>query len=73
MYPTDLTRQLWEDLGNWRSALRKKARVFVTQRYSWDPENRREVNKEIAKELLGDNGLFLRDGVDEEVRILEQC
>lgn len=29
--------------------------------------NRQEVNKEIATQLLGNNGLFLRDGVDDEV------
>ena len=59
--------QLWEDLGNWRSALRKKARMHVSQRYKWDPENRRDVNIGIAKDLLGDRGAFLRNGVDEEV------
>jgi len=59
--------QLWEDLGNWRSSLRKKARVYVTQCYKWDPNNRREVNIAIAKDLLGDRGAFLRDGVDEQV------
>lgn len=59
--------QIWEALGNWRSALRKKARVYMSQRYKWDPDNRREVNAAIAKDLLGDRGAFLRDGVDEEV------
>ena len=59
--------QLWEDLGNWRSSLRKKARIYVTQRYKWDTNNRREVNTVIAKDLLGDRGAFLRDGVDEQV------
>lgn len=62
-----LISQLWEDVGNWRSALRKKARIFVSQRYQWDPENRREVNATIAKDLLGDRGAFLRNGVDEQV------
>ncbi|KAI5982361.1 hypothetical protein EDD15DRAFT_2377861 [Pisolithus albus] len=56
---------LWESLGNWRSALRKKARIYVTQCYKWDPENRREVNSSITKDLLGDRGVFLRDGIDE--------
>ena len=60
--------QLWEDLGNWRSSLRKKARTYVTQCYKWDPNNRRKVNIAIAKDLLGDRGAFLRDGVDEQVR-----
>lgn len=27
------------------------------------------MNRQIAQELLGDNGLFLRDGLDEEVSI----
>ena len=59
--------QLWEDLGSWRSALRKKAHAFVTQQYMWDPNNRRERNIEIAKNLLGNGGLFLRNGLDDEV------
>ncbi|KIK19829.1 hypothetical protein PISMIDRAFT_106874, partial [Pisolithus microcarpus 441] len=36
--------QLWEDLSNWHSSLRKKACTY---------------------DLLGDCGVFLRDGVDE--------
>ncbi|KAF8130103.1 hypothetical protein EV363DRAFT_1450562 [Boletus edulis] len=63
---SSLTRLLWEDLGNWRSALRKKAHIFVTQRYQWDPQNRRKQNIEIAKRLIGNGGLFLRDGSDAE-------
>ena len=59
--------QIWEALRNWRSALRKKACVYMSQRYKWDPDNRREVNAAIAKDLLGDRGAFLWDGVDEEV------
>ena len=59
--------QLWEDLGSWRSAMRKKARTFVMQRYQWDPENRRDRNIEITKNLLGNGSLFLKDGADEEV------
>ena len=31
--------QLWEDLGNWCSLLRKKAHTYMTQRYKWDPNN----------------------------------
>ncbi|KAI6000636.1 hypothetical protein EDD15DRAFT_2362122 [Pisolithus albus] len=64
-HANDICKLLWESLGNWRSALRKKARIYVTQRYKWDPENRREVNSSIAKDLLGDRGVFLRDGIDE--------
>ncbi|KAF8546811.1 hypothetical protein OG21DRAFT_1527584 [Imleria badia] len=30
-HASSITRLLWEDLGNWRSSLRKKARIFVTQ------------------------------------------
>ena len=59
--------QLWEDLGNWHSSLRKKARMYVTQRYKWDPNNRQEVNTAIAKDLLGDCRAFLRDSIDEQV------
>lgn len=61
--------QLWEDIGNWCSALRKKACVFVSQQYQWDPENHQEVNATIAKDLLGDHGAFLRNSVDEQVRV----
>ncbi|KAL4063632.1 hypothetical protein V8B97DRAFT_2026304 [Scleroderma yunnanense] len=49
-----LSWKLWKDLGNWHSALRKKACVFVSQHYH------------IAKGLLGDHGVFLRHGIDEE-------
>ncbi|KAF8546899.1 hypothetical protein OG21DRAFT_1527533 [Imleria badia] len=49
-----ITRLLWEDLGNWRS---------------WDPENWRERNIEIAKGLLGSGGLFMRDGYDNKGHI----
>ncbi|KAI9569836.1 hypothetical protein HD554DRAFT_2170836 [Boletus coccyginus] len=47
-YADGIDKLLWEDLGNWRSALRKRARVFVTQRYQWDPENRHDANQQIA-------------------------
>jgi len=63
-------RQLWEDLGSWHSTLRKKAQTFVTQRYQWDPENRRERNIEIAKNLLGNGGLFFRNGTNTKVRLI---
>ncbi|KAF8452140.1 hypothetical protein L210DRAFT_933756 [Boletus edulis BED1] len=56
--------QLWEDLGNWCSALRKKACTFIAQRYQGDPENHCEANIEIAKHLLDNGSLFLKDGVD---------
>ena len=55
-------------LANRRSLLRKKACTFVTQRYKGDPKNRCECNIEIAKNLLGNGGLFLKDGSDAEVR-----
>ncbi|KAI6024755.1 hypothetical protein PISMIDRAFT_99306 [Pisolithus microcarpus 441] len=54
-------------LGNWHSALRKKAHIYVTQCYKWDPENYHEVNLSIMKDLLGDCGAFLRDGIDENM------
>ncbi|KAN0101331.1 hypothetical protein V8E55_001315, partial [Tylopilus felleus] len=42
---------------------------FVTQRYQWDPKNHRERNVEIVKNLVGNGGLFLRDGSDAEGHI----
>ncbi|KAI5998889.1 hypothetical protein EDC04DRAFT_2612318 [Pisolithus marmoratus] len=39
--------------------------MYVTQCYNWDPQNLCEVNSRIAKDLLGDHRVFLRDGVDE--------
>ena len=66
--------QLWEDLGNWHSSLRKKAHMYVTQHYKWDPNNHWEVNFAIVKDLLGDCGGFLRDGVDKQVsHICARC
>ncbi|KAF8834128.1 hypothetical protein BDN67DRAFT_985547 [Paxillus ammoniavirescens] len=56
---------LWEDLGSWRSALRKKAHVYVGQRYHWDPENHHEENVNIGKGLL-ERGQFLKNRVDDE-------
>ncbi|KAI6111918.1 hypothetical protein EDD16DRAFT_1516020 [Pisolithus croceorrhizus] len=61
---------LWESLGNWHLALRKKAHIYVTQHYKWDPENHREVNSSIMKDLLGDCGVFLRDGIDENLKVI---
>ena len=60
--------QLWKDLGNWHSSLRKKAHTYITQCYKWDPNNNHKVNIAIVKDLLGDHRVFLRDGVDEQVR-----
>ena len=62
--------QLWEDLGSWRSTLRKKAQTFVTQQYQWDPENRHERNIEVVRNLLSNGGLFLRNGTDTEVWLI---
>ncbi|KAI5983249.1 hypothetical protein EDD15DRAFT_2376648 [Pisolithus albus] len=64
-YATGITKLLWEDLGNWHSALKKKARFFVQDRYEWDPQNCRDVNAGIARKLL-ERGDFLKDSVDEE-------
>ncbi|KAI5990603.1 hypothetical protein EDD15DRAFT_2369664 [Pisolithus albus] len=64
-YSPNITKLLWEDHGNWRSALKKKARTFIRDRYEWDPQNRRPINAELAKSLL-ERGNFLRHGVDTE-------
>ncbi|KIK74988.1 hypothetical protein PAXRUDRAFT_19373 [Paxillus rubicundulus Ve08.2h10] len=60
-YMSDITRLLWEDIRNWRSSLKKKARSYVCKRYKWDPENCCTVNADIAKRLL-DRGFFLKHG-----------
>ncbi|KAI6102002.1 hypothetical protein EDD16DRAFT_1525738 [Pisolithus croceorrhizus] len=65
-HASGITRLLWEDLGNWHSGLRKKACSFVAQCYQWDPKNCHEQNIEIARCLLGNGGLFLKNGVDDE-------
>ena len=52
---------------NWYSLLRKKAHLFIAQHYQWDPNNHHEKNIMIVKQLLGDSGLFLKDGIDDEV------
>lgn len=61
-----ISSQLWEDIANWRSSLKKKAQNIVRERYEWDSQNRRSVNADIAKTLLV-RGTFLKDGQDEEV------
>ncbi|KAI5996707.1 hypothetical protein EDD15DRAFT_2364815 [Pisolithus albus] len=65
-HTSGITRLLWEDLGNWCPGLWKKACLFVAQCYQWDPENHWEQNIEIARHLLGNGGLFLKNGVDDE-------
>ncbi|KAI6104981.1 hypothetical protein EDD16DRAFT_1714339 [Pisolithus croceorrhizus] len=40
------------DHGNWCSALKKKARMFVCDCYEWDPQNCCPINSELAKSLL---------------------
>ncbi|KAF8545930.1 hypothetical protein OG21DRAFT_1491756 [Imleria badia] len=64
-YTSDIAKLLWEDVGNWQSSLKKKARNFVCEHYQWDLQNRRPVNADIAKALLV-GGTFLKDGWDEE-------
>ncbi|KAI6040681.1 hypothetical protein EDC04DRAFT_3140176 [Pisolithus marmoratus] len=64
-YLPDITKLLWEDHGNWCSALKKKACTFIHECYEWDPQNCRPVNAELAKSLL-DRSNFLRHGVDAE-------
>ncbi|KAI5981167.1 hypothetical protein EDD15DRAFT_2201023 [Pisolithus albus] len=51
-YTTGITKLLWEDLRNWHSSLKKKARFFVRDRYEWDPQNCCDVNAGIARKLL---------------------
>ncbi|KAI6018292.1 hypothetical protein EDC04DRAFT_2607891 [Pisolithus marmoratus] len=65
-HDTSTFQRLWEDLGNWHSGLRKKAQTFVAQHYLWDPRNCHEQNIEIARCLLGNGSLFLKDGIDDE-------
>ena len=61
--------QLWEDLGNWRSALKKRARHHAADRYDWDPSGDPAANQATALRLLGGHGEFLKNGIDEDVRI----
>ncbi|KAF9235104.1 hypothetical protein BU15DRAFT_78336 [Melanogaster broomeanus] len=63
-----IMKLLWEDLTNRRSAIKKRARTFVTERYEWDSDKRPSVNSEIALQLLENGGAFHRDGVDEHGR-----
>ena len=58
--------KLWEDLGNWCSALKKKARTLVREHYKWDAQNCHQVNADLARDLL-ECGNFLKSGADEEV------
>ena len=58
--------QLWEDLGNLCSVLKKKACTYICECYKWDPQNHCQVNANIARQLL-ECGNFVKHGVDEEV------
>ena len=60
------TFKLWEDLGNWRSALKKKACTLVHECYEWDTQNQHQVNADLARDLL-ECGNFLKSRVNEEV------
>ncbi|KAI6041977.1 hypothetical protein EDC04DRAFT_2601282 [Pisolithus marmoratus] len=64
-YATGIMKLLWEDLGNWRSSLKKKAHFFVCECYEWDAQNHCDVNAGIVRQLL-ECGNFLKDGFDEE-------
>ncbi|KAF8546902.1 hypothetical protein OG21DRAFT_1527525 [Imleria badia] len=64
-YSNEICRLFWEDLRSWHSVLRKKACIYITQCYKWDTDNHHQVNSDIVKELLGGNGAFLRNGIDE--------
>ncbi|KIM57735.1 hypothetical protein SCLCIDRAFT_28588 [Scleroderma citrinum Foug A] len=60
-----ITKLLLEDLGNWCSALKKKAHTYVYEQYTWDTENCHQANADIARSLLK-HGSFLKHGMDEE-------
>ncbi|KAF8558083.1 hypothetical protein OG21DRAFT_1519960 [Imleria badia] len=60
----DIAKLLWEDIENWWSGLKKRARVFIQEWYEWDPENRCSVNTNIAKNLLNGSA-FLKYGLDD--------
>ncbi|KAI6008023.1 hypothetical protein EDC04DRAFT_2907381 [Pisolithus marmoratus] len=64
-YLPNITKLLWEDHGNWCSALKKKACMFIHDHYEWDPQNHCPINAKLAKSLL-EHGKFLRHGVDIE-------
>ncbi|KIM57139.1 hypothetical protein SCLCIDRAFT_29085 [Scleroderma citrinum Foug A] len=51
-YTSGITKLLWEDLGNWRSALKKKARTYVHEHYKWDAQNHCHVNTNTTRKLL---------------------
>ncbi|KAI6008523.1 hypothetical protein EDC04DRAFT_2610924 [Pisolithus marmoratus] len=53
------------DHGNWHSALKKTAHVFVCDHYEWDLQNHFPISVELAKSLL-EHGNFLRHRVDIE-------
>ncbi|KAF8119566.1 hypothetical protein EV363DRAFT_1305046 [Boletus edulis] len=59
-----ITKLLWKDLGNWCSALRKKA-VRSLLSATCEILNH-EANIKIAKRLLDNGGLFSKDGIDNE-------
>ncbi|KAI6038073.1 hypothetical protein EDC04DRAFT_2604353 [Pisolithus marmoratus] len=67
-YLPDITKLLLEDHGNWHSALKKKAHIFVCDHYKWDPQNCCPINAELAKSLL-EHGEFLRHRVDIEIKV----
>ncbi|KAF8547507.1 hypothetical protein OG21DRAFT_1527113 [Imleria badia] len=64
-YTNNISKLLWEDIGNWRSSLKKKARTFMCEHYQWDPQNCCSVNADLTKTLL-ERGVFLKHGQDEE-------
>ena len=61
--------------GSWKLAfiVEEESSRVRAQCYKWDPNNRQEVNFAITKDLLGDCGAFLRDGVDEQVSHICAC
>ncbi|KAF8836645.1 hypothetical protein BDN67DRAFT_983788 [Paxillus ammoniavirescens] len=57
---------LWEDLGNWRSALKKKACNYIAGWYQWDWQHCPNVNAQITKDLLENGDTFLKNGTDDK-------
>lgn len=53
----------------WRSTIKAKARQVVPRFYDIGPHRPAEENQIEAEELINE-ALFLRDGVDDEVRVV---
>ena len=64
--------QLWENLGNWCSILKKKAQNYVREHYQWDSQTHCSMNANMAKTLLKCR-TFLKHGQDEDVSTIHMC